>query len=126
MDAATMDAATMDDAGGASDATVPSSDAAEGAPCTFNRECSAAQRCECRGGDCACATGPRGTGRNGLDTCTDGSDCASSLCVEAADGRSFCSDECATDADCTGALPRCLDIAFLGSICARVPPDAGS
>ncbi|MCA9608217.1 MAG: hypothetical protein KC619_21555, partial [Myxococcales bacterium] len=125
-----MDAAVATDAGndaGPSDAAVPSSDAAEGAICSFNRDCAAAARCECdEATGCMCATGTRGTGVNGVDTCTDGNDCASALCVEGPDSVTFyCSDECGTDSDCTGALPRCIDIAFVGRVCVRIPPDAG-
>ncbi|MCB9596967.1 MAG: hypothetical protein H6719_29865 [Sandaracinaceae bacterium] len=127
IDAGSTDAGDGVDAAAPVDAAVPSSDAADGALCSFNRECAAAQRCECdETTGCACATGPRGTGQNGVDTCTSGNDCASSVCVEGPDGVTFyCSDECATEADCTGPLPQCIDIAFVGRICARLPPDAG-
>lgn len=132
MDAATgADAGGTDaggtDAGGPTDAAVPSSDAAEGALCSFNRECAAIARCECdETAGCMCATGPRGAGVNGVDTCTSGNDCASSVCVEGPSTDYYCSDECGTDADCTGPLPRCIDIAFVGRICVREPPDGGA
>lgn len=87
--------------------------------CTFNRDCPADQRCECdESTGCACADGARGTGRNGVDTCETGEDCASSLCVEGAGGVFYCSDECETADDCEDALPQCLDVAFVGRICA--------
>lgn len=142
LDAGGMDAGTGADAGGTdaggtdaggtdagspTDAAVPSSDAAEGALCSFNRECAAIARCECdETTGCMCATGPRGTGVNGVDTCTSGNDCASSVCVEGPSSDYYCSDECGTDADCTGPLPRCIDIAFVGRICVREPPDGGA
>jgi hypothetical protein len=91
-----------------------------GAPCTFNRDCPSALRCECDlDAGCACAPGPRGTGKNGIDRCDGGNDCASSLCVEGPGGVYYCSGECVTAADCTGALPLCADIAFVGRICVR-------
>ncbi len=97
---------------------------ATGAMCTFNRDCQAALRCECTEADgCACKAGVRGTGRNGIDPCTSGNDCASSVCVEGPpDGGSFCSDECGSAADCVGPLPVCQTVAFLGTICVRTPP----
>ena len=120
-DAGAMDAGAMD--AGPADAGVPASDAAEGAVCSFNRECAAAARCECdEVTGCMCVTGARGTGRNGVDPCTTGDDCASAVCVEGSDGTFYCSGECATEADCGAALPRCIDIAFVGRICARTPP----
>jgi hypothetical protein len=68
-------------------------------------------------------TGVRGTGQLGVDTCTDSNDCASALCVEGpVDGTFYCSDECTDDGDCAGQLPRCIDIAFVGRVCARIPP----
>lgn len=95
-----------------------------GKACAFNRECPADERCECsEAAGCACKTGPRGTGKNGVDTCKDGNDCASSVCVEGpASGTAFyCSDECSSPAQCGGALPVCADIATLGKICVRTP-----
>jgi hypothetical protein len=107
------------DASSAKDANGPGE---AGAPCSFNRDCSAALRCECdETAGCACAPGPRGTGRNGIDPCDGGDQCASSLCVEGPGGAYVCSDECVTPADCTGALPLCTDIAFVGRICIRDP-----
>ena len=92
--------------------------------CTFNRDCMAALRCECSDPvGCSCQKGVRGTGRNGIDPCPgeNGSNlCASALCVEGPDNKGFfCSDECKTDADCTGMLPMCTDIAFVGKVCVR-------
>ncbi len=125
-DAASSIDASSTDASGPRDAAAPSIDAAEGATCNLNRECAASQRCQCDvTTGCTCTTGARGTGVNGVDTCVDGDACESSLCVEGADRTFYCSDECASDAECEAALPRCLDIAFLGRICARTPPDAG-
>jgi len=97
---------------------------AEGATCSFNRDCHLALRCECdETTGCACKTGTRGTGKNGVDPCASGNDCASSVCVEGPpDSGSFCSDECKTSNDCTGVLPLCSDIAFVGRICIRTAP----
>ncbi len=117
--APTSDGAVSTDVAVEVSADVRAGEAATGAACTFNRECSAADRCECIDSLCTCRTGARGTGKNGIDTCTSGNDCASSLCVEGSDGKEYCSDECATDASCSGALPRCLDVAGLGRICVR-------
>ena len=83
-----------------------------GAECAHNRDCQLALRCECEDGVCGCQPGARGTGKNGIDTCTSGNDCASSICVEGSDG-SFCSDECKDDTDCTGSLPKCFPIVGL-------------
>lgn len=95
-----------------------------GAPCSFNRECNAALRCECNETTgCECKPGTRGTGKNGIDGCVDGNACASSLCVEGPpDAGSFCSDECDSSAECTGKLPLCSTIAFVGRVCIRQPP----
>lgn len=91
------------------------------APCTFNRECPAHERCECADGDCACRIGARGEGRSGVDACQDGNDCESSLCVEDAEGTFTCSGECEDEGDCGPRLPVCADIAFLGRVCVRDP-----
>lgn len=111
------DAGPMHDAGVAEDA------GGSGAACVFNDDCPAAERCECdEATGCFCRTGMRGTGVSGVDTCTDGNDCATSLCVEGSDGMFYCSGPCATDMDCGPALPRCIDVATLGRICARAAP----
>ncbi|MEO7096796.1 MAG: hypothetical protein ABI175_26290 [Polyangiales bacterium] len=114
VDVAVMDAET-------SPVDVAVVDAEAGASCTFNRECPPTDRCECIDFDCRCRPGARGRGKNGVDTCTTGEDCASSLCAEGSDGKSYCSDECTSDATCGPALPRCIDVAGLGKICARAP-----
>lgn len=101
---------------------VRAGDVATGGPCALNRECAIADRCECIDFTCTCRRGPRGTGKSGVDTCTSGNDCASSVCVEGSGGKSYCSDECETAATCGGALPRCLDVAGLGRICVRAAP----
>lgn len=88
--------------------------------CTFNSDCPLSQRCECESGVCACRTGPRGQGCAGVDACTDGNDCQSSLCAEGNNGY-FCSGPCAIDDDCGGNLPLCRDIAFIGPMCIRRP-----
>ena len=105
------DAAAASDAGGV------------GATCSFNHDCQTALRCECdETTGCACKPGARGTGKNGIDPCTSGNNCASALCVEGpADSGSFCSDECMTIAQCTGKLPVCSDIAGVGRVCIRMP-----
>jgi len=120
------DAPVVGDAGdGSPDVMDASADAVDGpgeagAPCNFNRDCDIALRCDCDlDAGCACAPGPRGTGQNGVDQCASGNDCASSLCVEGPQGVYYCSGECVTAADCTGALPICSDIAFVGRICIR-------
>lgn len=93
-----------------------------GAPCSFNRDCHSALRCDCDlDAGCACAPGPRGSGRAGADRCDGGNDCASSVCVEGPGGVYYCSGECVTAADCAGALPLCSDVAFVGRICIRDP-----
>jgi hypothetical protein len=94
------------------------------AVCSFNWDCQSALRCECdEATGCACKAGVRGTGKNGIDPCTTGNTCASAVCVEGPpDAGSFCSDECVTSADCTGKLPLCQTIAFVGRICIRTPP----
>ena len=117
-DAAVVDAGSPDAV--ATDAAVLTGDGGPGAVCTFNSDCVATARCECSmAAGCACRTGIRGTGRNGLDTCTDGNDCASALCVEGPSSVYYCSDACSSDTGCTGPLPRCIDVAFIGRICAR-------
>jgi hypothetical protein len=111
--------------GGAEDASIViDGPGADGAMCSFNRDCHAALRCECDvSAGCACKVGARGTGRNGVDACTSGNACASSVCVEGPpDAGSFCSDECATSSQCAGVLPLCSDVAFVGRICIRTPP----
>ncbi|MDB4993755.1 MAG: hypothetical protein JWM74_1187 [Myxococcaceae bacterium] len=116
--ATSADASTPDAA--PTDAEVASSDAKVGDTCSFNRECGKTERCECDedAGTCVCKTGARGTGKNGVDTCTSGNDCASALCVE---GRNkfYCSDECTSNTSCGSALPVCADIAFVGRVCIR-------
>ncbi len=95
-----------------------------GAACEFNRDCKAALRCECDlSKGCACATGARGTGKNGVDTCDGGNQCSSSLCIDGpVAGEMVCSDECKDAGDCTGKLPRCLAVAgFSEMICVRNP-----
>lgn len=93
------------------------------ASCSFNHDCQLALRCECdEVAGCACQPGARGTGKNGVDTCTDGNDCESAVCLEGPNDVLYCSDECATPSDCGGVLPVCADIAFVGRICIR---DAG-
>jgi hypothetical protein len=95
-----------------------------GAECSFNRDCNAALRCECsEAAGCGCAPGARGTGKSGIDTCDGGNQCASAVCVEGPGGVYYCSDECDTSKECTGALPVCASIAFVGRICIR---DGGS
>lgn len=129
------DAAVIsDDAGAAEAGPVDASDAeastdvdgpgAAGADCTFNRDCERTLRCGCKDGACACEPGPRGTGKIGIDTCEDGSECASSVCVEgpASSGASYCSGPCTGPEDCAGALPECFPIEPLGAICIRKAP----
>ncbi len=107
------------DAGDGKDANGPG---AVGDECAFNRDCQLALRCECDEGACACQAGARGTGKNGVDTCTSGNDCESSMCVEGPSG-SFCSDECEDNADCTGNLPRCFPIVGLPAPVCWFPED---
>ncbi len=96
-----------------------------GGACSFNRDCIAAERCECDETlGCRCVPGARGTGRAGLDRCASGNDCASALCVEGTGGAMLCSDACTAAAECPAALPRCVNIASVGRFCAR-DPDAG-
>ncbi len=128
IDSASPDSTTTDSA--AADTTpadtkttadVATGDVATGGACAFNRECAATDRCECIDFTCTCRPGARGTGKNGVDVCTSGNDCASSVCTEGSDGKDYCSDECVTAADCGGKLPRCLDVTGLGRICVRAP-----
>lgn len=92
-----------------------------GDDCVFNYDCQLALRCECDQGVCTCEPGARGTGQNGITACDGGEDCASSLCVEGPgdSGVHYCSDECVSNADCTGQLPKCEAISFIGKICIR-------
>ncbi len=120
-----VDTGTSDVSDSAADTSVDtatpieSDESNRGGACTFNRDCPADQRCGCTEADgCACEDGARGTGVNGVDTCADGNDCASSLCVEGRDAY-YCSDVCNTNEDCGPALPVCADIAFLGRVCIR-------
>lgn len=90
--------------------------------CSFNKDCPAQERCECTEEDgCFCKVGTRGKGQNGVDTCTDGNDCASAVCVEGSGGTFYCSGECQSDTDCQPALPQCTTVAFVGRICIRKP-----
>ena len=123
VDAAAVDAAGRD-AGmpDAAVAAVRTGDGGPGAVCTFNADCQATARCECsESAGCACQAGVRGTGRNGVDTCATGNDCASALCVEGPGSLYYCSDACLSDSGCTGALPMCLDISLIGQVCVRAP-----
>jgi hypothetical protein len=107
---------------------IASADVAPGGPCTFNRDCIAEERCACTDSTCRCEAGARGSGRNGVDTCGSGDDCESAICVEGPGGVYYCSDTCASPADCAPMLPACTSIATLGSICVRDPSsgaDAG-
>lgn len=101
------------------DTDVASDPANRDGECVFNRECPADQRCTCVDYACGCADGARGTGVNGVDTCVTGDDCASSLCVEGSGPAFYCTDECTTSDQCGGALPDCLDVAYIGRICVR-------
>lgn len=93
-----------------------------GEACTFNADCARDLRCACVDGDCACQTGTRGCGANGVDACEDGNDCVTALCVEGRGGAFFCSGPCVDDDDCGVALPVCADIALVGRICIRESP----
>lgn len=119
---------TADAATGEADAASEPADAGDEADagptsCIFNSDCPEDQRCDDETD--LCEVGERGTGQNGVDTCESGDDCASAVCVEGPEdgGDFYCSDECQDDDDCTGELPRCLNIAFVGRICTRVPPE---
>lgn len=122
-DSVAVDSALADTASGdaTTSADIATGDVATGGACNFNRECAATDRCECIDFTCACRPGARGTGKNGVDACTSGNDCASSVCTEGSDGKDYCSDECVTAADCGEKLPRCLDVTGLGRICVRAP-----
>lgn len=92
--------------------------------CTFNADCIASERCECtESAGCFCKVGARGTGKAGIDTCTDGNDCESALCLEGPKYQKsyYCSGPCSSAADCTKMLPVCSNIAFVGKICIRDP-----
>ena len=92
------------------------------AVCSFNKDCTAAERCECdEATGCFCHLGVRGTGQNGVDKCVTGNDCASALCVEGpVTGVYYCSDECMDAKQCMGALPKCTNIALVGMVCVRM------
>lgn len=107
--------------------TVPpgTPDGGSGASCTFNSDCPCSERCECdESTGCFCLTGPRGTGKSGIDSCDGGNQCESSLCVEGWGGF-YCSGSCATAAECGPKLPLCTNVAFIGKICVR-QPDGGA
>ena len=89
-----------------------------GAACVFNTDCPIGQRCDCTADGCTCQLGARGTGKAGVDPCSSALDCESGLCVDAATGM-VCSGPCA--AGCGDKLPRCVDVATIGKICAREP-----
>ena len=118
-DAGTLDAGTPDAGISACPSQSGSNPANAGAACAFNSECPADQRCECINFDCLCRPGARGTGCPGVDSCTVGEDCASSVCAENSTGGYTCSGTCDTDADCGPALPLCRDVSFVGRICIR-------
>jgi hypothetical protein len=132
-DASTLDAGDVDGSvspdagevdGGAADLDASGSDAGAPIVCSFNSDCPPDRRCECTEEEgCFCLPGARGTGQNGIDTCTNGNDCASAVCVEgsASSGQYYCSGECETGDDCRSNLPVCRDIAFVGRICIRDP-----
>lgn len=102
-------------AGAATDAAAAEASAA----CVFNRDCPADQRCDCTPDGCGCVVGARGAGKSGIDPCASALDCESGLCVEATAGM-VCSGPC--DAGCVDKLPRCVDVAGIGPICARESP----
>lgn len=112
-DAGTDGAAEAGKDGSTRDANGPGK---AGTECVFNHDCQLALRCSaCDAGYCFCEPGARGTGKNGIDACDSGDQCASSLCVE-----DTCSDECQTKDDCTGKLPRCVSVPGYATFCA--PP----
>jgi hypothetical protein len=93
-----------------------------GGSCSFNRDCIATERCECsESSGCRCTVGTRGTGQAGVDACTSGNQCASALCLEGSGGSMVCSEPCMTASECPRALPRCIQVAFVGRICVRDP-----
>ncbi len=126
---------TAADAAGASDAVgelgadsvadVAASDVqSSNKSCTFNVDCIDSERCECTlAKGCFCKVGVRGTGKSGVDTCKDGNDCETALCIEGPKYQSsyYCSGPCNTAADCAKILPTCSSIAFVGKICIRDP-----
>ncbi len=111
--------------GGQADANVEDDANVEGPiACALNSDCAPELRCECNEEvGCFCLPGARGTGQNGVDTCTGSNDCASALCLEgpASSDAFYCSDECETDEDCLPNLPICRDIFFVGRVCTRAP-----
>lgn len=107
------------DTDGDTDVVIESDESNRDGDCVVNAECPADQRCESVDYVTQCRDGARGTGVNGVDTCTVGEDCASSLCIEGAGADFYCSDLCDTDDDCGPNLPVCMDVAFVGRICVR-------
>lgn len=113
------DGGVLDDGGSVDDAGSGDAGTSSNLACSFNDDCPAAERCECdEATGCFCRLGARGTGVNGVDTCEDGNDCASAVCVEG-NGAYYCSGECVDGDDCGPQLPVCADIAFVGRICIR-------
>lgn len=95
-----------------------------GTGCTFNSDCPANERCD-EDTNFTCTAYPRGTGKTGVDRCNNSNDCETALCVEGWPANAYyCSGPCGTDGGCAGVLPRCVNIAFLGLVCAR-SPDGG-
>jgi hypothetical protein len=126
---AAVDAATDDKDTGTDAPTGRNQDGpgTEGEECSFNHDCKLALRCECDEdapiGEplCACRDGARGTMKLGESPCTDGNDCASSVCLEGPNDVLTCSDECETKDECPANLPLCSDIVGVGKICVRQP-----
>ncbi|MCB9616208.1 MAG: hypothetical protein H6722_27550 [Sandaracinus sp.] len=124
-----VDAGSEEDAGstdGGSDAGTEEDagpiDAGPPIACAFNRECPDSMFCDSDDCDegCFCKPGARGTGALG-DACTSGNQCASSICLEGPGDALMCSIECTNAEDCSGPLPSCTDVAFVGRICVRTP-----
>jgi hypothetical protein len=122
-DAGSPDAASPStDAGELADAGQQDAGPSSEAACSFNSDCPVRERCECTEADgCRCLIGERGTGVSGVDTCVDGNDCESSLCIEGNGGNYYCSGPCATNADCGPTMPLCASISMVGRICIRDP-----
>jgi hypothetical protein len=85
--------------------------------CLYNADCSPGFRCgDVDFGTCEC--GKRGTGKLNAP-CTSGNDCETAICLDAKDGKTFCTEPCDPGGEtticgglfsvCNGFLGLCAD-----------------